>query len=70
MYKFSEISISLTKIISKNEKKNNGIYFTPPETIYENINFLDPYMSNVKEILEPSCGSCQYILELKKKVQL
>jgi len=67
MYKFSEISISLTKIISKDEKKNNGIYFTPLETIYENMNFLEPYMSNVKEILEPSCGSCQYILELKKR---
>jgi adenine-specific DNA-methyltransferase len=62
--KYSELSKSLTKQINKNEKQNYGIYFTPPETIYKNIQFLEPYMKNIKNILEPSCGSCEYILKL------
>lgn len=64
---YSSISKALTKKISKLEKKGNGIYFTPPKTIYENINYLEPYMTNVKSVLEPSCGSCEYILALTKK---
>ena len=34
---FSDQSYSLTKGISKDEKKNNGIYFTPPSTIEKNL---------------------------------
>ena len=37
---FSELSINLTKQISKLEKKNNGIYFTPSNTIINNIYYL------------------------------
>jgi len=65
-YKYSDLSISLTKKISKTEKKNNGIYFTPPETIYKNIELLQPYIKNIKNVLEPSCGSCEYILALNQ----
>ena len=65
--KFSELSYSLTKNIDKEEKKNGGIYFTPPKTINKNIQFLEPYMKNIKNILEPSCGSCEYILGLNNK---
>jgi adenine-specific DNA-methyltransferase len=63
--KYSELSRKLTTTIDKNDKKKNGIYFTPPETIYKNIKFLEPYMKNITTILEPSCGSCEYILKLK-----
>jgi len=63
--KYSELSHKLTTSISKTEKKLNGIYFTPPETISENISLLKPYMENINTILEPSCGSCEYILRLK-----
>ena len=37
---FSDQSYSLTKGISKDEKKNNGIYFTPPSTIEKNLEIL------------------------------
>ena len=67
---FSTLSVHLTKNIHLNEKKNNGIYFTPPETIIKNIELLEPYMENIKNVLEPSCGSCEYILMLDKKYNL
>ena len=62
--KYSELSKNLTTTLNKNEKKNNGIYFTPPETISKNIKFLEPFIKNNITILEPSCGSCEYILRL------
>lgn len=63
---FSKDSIELTKKIEKEVKKKEGIYFTPPTTIYKNLKFLEPYLKNVKTILEPSCGSCEFILALNK----
>lgn len=66
--KYSDLSVHLTKIIEKNEKKNNGIFFTPPQTIHENIEHLKPFLnSKVKNVLEPSCGSCEYIIKLEKE---
>tara|TARA_R110001599_G_scaffold91712_1_gene240793 strand:+ start:101 stop:1318 length:1218 start_codon:yes stop_codon:yes gene_type:complete len=64
---YSKLSYDLTKQINKKDKKNNGIYFTPPNTINKNIQLLEPYMKNIKEVLEPSCGSCEYISRLSKK---
>ncbi len=64
---YSTLSCLLTKTINKIEKKENGIYFTPPQTIKTNIDLLEPFMENVKEVLEPSCGSCEYILALTNK---
>lgn len=64
LFKFSELSRNLTSQINNAEKKNNGIFFTPPKTVLKNIKFLEPYMKNIKNILEPSCGSCEYILKL------
>ena len=61
---YSELSIKLTKQINKNKKKQYGIYFTPPETIINNIKLLEQYKKNIKNILEPSCGTCEYILQL------
>ena len=62
--KYSELSKNLTTKINKNEKKKNGIYFTPPETIHKNIKLLESFMKNITNVLEPSCGSCEYILTL------
>lgn len=56
---FSNLSIELTKQITKEVKKENGIYFTPKPIIkclIEKIPF-----SKIKRILEPSCGSCEFI---------
>lgn len=64
--KFSELSRSLTKKINIIDKKNDGIYFTPPETVAKNIKLLEPFIKNMKTVLEPACGSCEYILQLKE----
>ena len=63
---YSEQSIDLTTKLSKEIKKNNGIYFTPPSTIQKNLDLLKPYFEDIKTILEPSCGSGEYIQALYK----
>lgn len=66
---YSELSIKLTKKLDKSEKKDNGIYFTPPKTINNNLKLLEPYMKDIKDVLEPSCGSCEFINTLSKKFE-
>lgn len=61
---FDKLSYDLTKSLSKETKKNNGIFFTPYSTININIDLIKPYFTNIKTILEPSCGSCQFINKL------
>lgn len=63
---YSSISQKLNKNISLKDKKQDGIFFTPITTIKENIKFLQPYMKDIEYILEPSCGSCEYIMELNR----
>ena len=64
---YSKLSLDLTKKIDKKIKKNNGIYFTPPKTINKNLDLLQTYIKKFKTVLEPSCGSCEYILKLREK---
>jgi adenine-specific DNA-methyltransferase len=61
---YSNLSYKLTKIIKKKEKQENGIYFTPPKTIIKVLNILFDYNKNFNNILEPSCGSCEFIDKL------
>jgi type I restriction-modification system DNA methylase subunit len=61
MEKYSDLSKKLTKNIDTNEKKKNGIYFTPATIIQKNIDALNPYFSKIKTVLEPSCGSCEFL---------
>lgn len=61
MEKHSDLSKKLTKSIVSNEKKKNGIYFTPTTIIKKNIDALNPYFSKIKTVLEPSCGSCEFL---------
>lgn len=63
---YSLISNELTSKLSKNIKKNNGIYFTPPSCVNNNIKLLQPYLKKAINVLEPSCGSCEYITALHK----
>jgi len=63
---YSNVSYELTRKLSKNEKKENGIFFTNPNTIIKNLDILKPYMKNIKTVLEPSCGSCEFITILNK----
>ena len=64
---YSTLSHTLTSCIDKSEKKKNGIYFTPPNTIQKNIQYIEPFMKDIKTVLEPSCGSCEYITALKER---
>lgn len=59
---FSELSIQLTEKLSKDEKKNGGIFFTPPSCIQGIITLLRKSVSKkIHHILEPSCGSGEFI---------
>ena len=64
---YSNLSKYITSKLSKKTKKDNGIYFTPPSCVDKNIELLKPYFKNIKTILEPSCGSCEFIIALYSK---
>jgi SAM-dependent methyltransferase len=65
---FSELSRCLTASLTKEEKKNGGIFFTPPGCIQQIIALLrklpEEYRNAIKTILEPSCGSGEFISAL------
>lgn len=61
---FSDLSKQITNNISKEDKKKNGIYFTPITTIKINLELLKPFISKINSVLEPSCGSCEFLLQL------
>lgn len=63
---FSLLSKELTNNLTKTEKKDNGIYFTPPSCVNKNIQLLETYISTSTNVLEPSCGSCEYITALNR----
>jgi hypothetical protein len=71
---YSDISKKLTEEISKEDKKANGIFFTPSTIInkclnsfnFINSNINNNFSNNIIEVLEPSCGSCEFITELSK----
>lgn len=69
-YNFTELSRKLTKQLSKEEKKEYGIFLTPLTTIQKNIEFLTPYIKDGISVLEPSCGSCHFIFSLLEKYDL
>ena len=64
---YSELSNKLRKKINKEDKKKEGIFFTPPITIINTLKLLEPYFKNIKTVLEPSCGSCEYIYALNRR---
>lgn len=63
---FNQDSIELTKMLSKETKKSQGIYFTPKKSVKQVLDILEPYMKNIQTILEPSCGSGEFMEELVK----
>ena len=64
---YSKLSYTITKELSGEEKKKNGIYFTPPKCIQNNMKEIKTYKQTLNKVLEPSCGSCEYIAEIKKE---
>ena len=61
---YSTLSLSLTRKLSKDDKKNNGIFFTPLNIIKQAIDELLKVPLDIKTILEPSCGSCEFICHI------
>ena len=64
---FSELSKKLTKSLSKEEKKNGGIFFTPPACIVDIMSRLRVFELSFETILEPSCGSGEFISALVRE---
>lgn len=61
---FSTLSVTLTQQLSSAEKKSNGIFFTPIDIINDIIEKIKPMLHTFDRILEPSCGSCQFLSSL------
>jgi len=65
---FSQLSKDITKGLNTQTKKKNGIFFTPLNIIEDAINIVKNHCEknnkNIKRILEPSCGSCEFIMKL------
>jgi len=64
---FSELSKTLTKTLDKKIKKKDGIFFTPKLTVQNILKHIKRYLKKCKNALEPSCGSCEFVLELHKQ---
>ena len=64
---YSELSKTLTTTLKKPDKKKQGIFFSPPQTIEILLDKLNPYWKDIQTILEPSCGSCEFISQLEER---
>ena len=71
MSNFSQLSIDISKEISKETKKKEGIFFTPPVIIKQIIDYIYQYCLDqnivINTVLEPSCGTCEFITYIKNK---
>ena len=61
MKSYSDLTLKITKALSKSEKKEYGFFVTPPSIIDILIEKTSVHTSNVSRILEPSCGSCEIV---------
>lgn len=64
MNQFNEVSNELTCFIEKSKRKKEGIYFTSNDCVKNIINKIIQYIDTIDTVLEPSCGSCEFIDEL------
>ena len=70
---FSPLSKRITESLSKDEKKNGGIFFTPPSCIQRIMTLLRgdgvslSTHSRFASILEPSCGSGEFLSALLRE---
>ena len=62
---YSKFSIDITRELSKDEKKEYGIFITPQIIIKKIFDSIIKYTSengiNIQNILEPSCGTCEIV---------
>ena len=66
---YSDLSINLSKNIDKNTKQQEGIYFSSKNTINHATQIIRPFIKNKMTILEPSCGTCEFISKLDNEVK-
>jgi adenine-specific DNA-methyltransferase len=64
MKSYSDLTLKLTKNLSKSEKKEFGFFVTPPSITNTLIEKTHIHTTNVSRILEPSCGSCEIVSAL------
>lgn len=67
---FSQLSKHITESLSKDEKKNGGIFFTPPSCIQQIMALLQGVSLSThpfETILEPSCGSGEFLTALMRQ---
>ena len=70
MTDFTYLSKCITQGFTQEEKKKDGIFFTPPsiiQTMTERIQNIPDF--NVRTVLEPSCGSCEIIQHLHQNYE-
>ena len=69
---FTSLSYSLTRNFTARQKREQGIYFTPTSIIRRSIQAIQRYAMKtglaIKKVLEPSCGSCEFIQSLNKEM--
>jgi adenine-specific DNA-methyltransferase len=62
---FSPLSIRLTQLLTKREKKQFGIFITPRVIIKQVVDFVKQYTVHngitIQSIMEPSCGTCEIV---------
>jgi hypothetical protein len=67
---FSPLSKRITESLTKDEKKNGGIFFTPPSCIQQIMELLRGVSLSThpfETILEPSCGSGEFLSALMRQ---
>ena len=65
---FSELTVQLTKQLSKAVKKEYGIFMTPKTILGRIFDRIDHYATiPFTDILEPSCGSCEMIRHMEDR---
>ena len=64
-HQFSDLTVKVTRILTKEEKKNYGIFISPNSIIsllFSAVkSHLNDKLNTIKCILEPSCGTCEII---------
>lgn len=68
---FNQLSLTLTKKLSKEVKKAQGIYFTPKSISTQLVDIALSFIKNKNNlsILEPSCGTCELVQVLDGLVE-
>lgn len=62
---YSQLSIDITETLTKNEKKEYGIFISPKTIIDKLFETIQKYVTHhnlpIKTMLEPSCGTCEIV---------